>query len=88
MGSFVPFGGFFSGPSDFTNPLSSTNQSFIRCHLCTEKYEQEVASIRKVGSAITVGDQCSESSSSWLQMAELDTGKGVVLGKVCKPFKV
>ncbi|KAK9940784.1 hypothetical protein M0R45_017425 [Rubus argutus] len=81
MGSFVPFGGFFSGPSDFTNPLSSTNQSFIRCHLCTEKYEQEVASIRKVGSAITVGDQCSESSSSWLQMAELDTGKGVVLAK-------
>ncbi|XP_062011541.1 protein SMAX1-LIKE 7-like [Rosa rugosa] len=81
MGSFVPFGGFFSGPSDFTNPLSSTNQSFIRCHQCTEKYEQEVASIRKDGSAITVGDQCSTSSPSWLQTIELDPGKGVDLAK-------
>ncbi|KAL6204415.1 hypothetical protein ACLB2K_021683 [Fragaria x ananassa] len=81
LGSFVPLAGFFSGPSDFINPLSITNQSFIRCHLCTEKYEQEVASIRKDESAITVGDQCSTSSPSWLQMTELDTGKGVDLVK-------
>ncbi|XP_050368203.1 protein SMAX1-LIKE 6 [Argentina anserina] len=81
MGSFVPFGGFFSGPSNFANPLRSKGHSFIRCHLCTEKYEQEVASIRKDGSAITVGEQCSTSSPYWLQMTELDHGKGVDLAK-------
>ncbi|CAB4312673.1 unnamed protein product [Prunus armeniaca] len=81
MGSFVPFGGFFPGPSDFKNPLSSTYQSFRRCHQCTEKYEQEVAAIRKLGSTISAADQCSDSLPSWLQIPELVTGKGVDLEK-------
>ncbi|PQM34567.1 protein SMAX1-LIKE 6 [Prunus yedoensis var. nudiflora] len=81
MGSFVPFGGFFPGPSDFKNPLSSTYQSFRRCHQCTEKYEQEVAAILNLGSTISAGDQCSDSLPSWLQIPELDSGKGVDLEK-------
>ncbi|KDP34836.1 hypothetical protein JCGZ_11198 [Jatropha curcas] len=76
MGSFVPFGGFFSTPSDFRNPSININQSITRCHLCTAKYEQEVAEMLKMGSKISVADQHSENLPSWLQMAHLDTGKG------------
>ncbi|XP_065637733.1 protein SMAX1-LIKE 6 [Quercus suber] len=80
MGSFVPFGGFFPTSSDFTNPLSITNQSFTRCKQCTEKYEQEVAVIQKGGLTISGADQYSESIPR-LQMSELDTGKGVDVAK-------
>lgn len=88
LGSFVPLGGFFSTPSDFTYPFSSTNQSFSRCKLCSEKYEQDVAVIQKGGSTISVADQYSESLPSWFRMAEHDTGEGVDVAKVCKLFKV
>ncbi|KAK2430320.1 Double Clp-N motif-containing P-loop nucleoside triphosphate hydrolase superfamily protein [Trifolium repens] len=47
MGSFVPFGGFFSTPSESKSPVSSTNSSFTRCDKCNEKYEQEVADFLK-----------------------------------------
>ncbi|KAF5470440.1 hypothetical protein F2P56_010954 [Juglans regia] len=80
MGSFVPFGGFFSTTSDFQLPLSRINQSFTRCKLCTENYEREAAVVQKGGSTISVVDQCSE-SVPWLRMAELDTGKGVDVTK-------
>lgn len=83
MGSFVPFGGFFSTTSDFRIPLSRTNQSFTRCKLCTEKYEQEAALIQKGGSTSSVADQYSESLPSWLRMAELDAEKLVDVAKVC-----
>lgn len=86
MGSFVPFGGFFPTSSDFTNPLSITNQSFTRCKQCTEKYEQEVAVIQKGGLTISGADQYSESIPR-LQMSELDTGKGVDVAKVCNSSK-
>ncbi|KAB2616544.1 hypothetical protein D8674_023132 [Pyrus ussuriensis x Pyrus communis] len=81
MGSFVPFGGFFSAPSNFKNPLSSTYQSFRRCNGCTEKYEQEVASVLKVGSTVSVTDPRSDSLPSWLQIRKLGTGKGDDLAK-------
>ncbi|XP_059429802.1 protein SMAX1-LIKE 6 [Corylus avellana] len=81
LGSFVPLGGFFSTPSDFKYPFSSTRQPFSRCKLCTEKYEQDVAVIQKGGSTISVADQHSESIPSWLRMAELDTGEGVNVAK-------
>lgn len=81
LGSFVPLGGFFSTPSDFTYPFSSTNQSFSRCKLCSEKYEQDVAVIQKGGSTISVADQYSESLPSWFRMAEHDTGEGVDVAK-------
>ncbi|KAG2669955.1 hypothetical protein I3760_14G060800 [Carya illinoinensis] len=80
MGSFVPFGGFFSTTSDFQRPFSRINQSFTRCKLCTENYEQEAAVVRKGGSTISVVDQCSE-IVPWLRMAELDTGKRVDVAK-------
>lgn len=85
MGSFIPFGGFFSTPSDFSNPLIITNQSqpITRCHLCNEKYEQEVSAMRE-GSIPSVADQCSASLPPWLQMAELDSNKGLDTIKVCK----
>lgn len=86
MGSFVPFGGFFAAPSEMKNPFSCTNQCFTRCRACTEKYEQEVASILKAGSNLSVADLYSESLPS-LQMTELDKCKGVDIMKVCSnPF--
>ncbi|XP_040992066.1 protein SMAX1-LIKE 6-like [Juglans microcarpa x Juglans regia] len=81
MGSFVPFGGFFSTTSDFRIPLSRTNQSFARCKLCTEKYEREAALIQKGGSTSSVADQYSENLPSWLRMAELDAEKVVDVAK-------
>ncbi|XP_017430405.1 protein SMAX1-LIKE 6 isoform X3 [Vigna angularis] len=47
MGSFVPFGGFFSTP-EIRSPLNSTNGSFTRCDKCNEKCEQEVADVLKL----------------------------------------
>ncbi|XP_010487219.1 PREDICTED: protein SMAX1-LIKE 6-like [Camelina sativa] len=77
MGSFVPFGGFFSSTSDFRVPLSSTvNQTISRCHLCNEKYLQEVAAVIKAGSSLSLADQCSEKLPSWLRAAETELEKG------------
>ncbi|XP_022755896.1 protein SMAX1-LIKE 6-like [Durio zibethinus] len=76
MGSFVPFGGFFPTPSDLRSPLNGRNQSIPRCNLCSEKYEQEVAAILKVGSTVSVVDQYSENLPSWLWMAAVNTSKG------------
>ncbi|ESQ36179.1 hypothetical protein EUTSA_v10006689mg [Eutrema salsugineum] len=77
MGSFVPFGGFFSSTSDFRVPLSGTvNQTLSRCHICNEKYLQEVAAIAKAGSSLSLADQCSEKLPSWLRAAEAELDKG------------
>ncbi|KAJ6905093.1 protein SMAX1-LIKE 6-like [Populus alba x Populus x berolinensis] len=81
LGSFVPFGGFFSTPSDFKIPSNSINQPITRCHLCNAKYEQDVAAILKMGPTISVAEQCSENLPSSLQMAELDTRKAVDMVK-------
>uniref|UniRef100_A0A2P2L0H5 Clp R domain-containing protein n=1 Tax=Rhizophora mucronata TaxID=61149 RepID=A0A2P2L0H5_RHIMU len=81
MGSFIPFGGFFSTPSDFRNPLSGINQLITQCHHCNVEYEQEAAANLKVGSAVSVADQHSKKLPSWLQMAELDNSKGVDVAK-------
>ncbi|KAI9091594.1 hypothetical protein K1719_028037 [Acacia pycnantha] len=79
MGSFVPFGGFFSSPSEFKSPLSCTNQSFTRCHSCDQKYEQEVADILKVG-PVTLA--CgSPTSLPWLQKASVKTDQGLDVEK-------
>ncbi|KAJ7959824.1 Protein SMAX1-LIKE like [Quillaja saponaria] len=79
MGSFIPFGGFFSAPSEFKNPLISTNQSFGRCHLCTEKYQQEVSGILRVDLTTSVSDY--SASLPWLEKADFDTGKAVDAAK-------
>ncbi|KAL9688101.1 hypothetical protein QQ045_032514 [Rhodiola kirilowii] len=79
MGSFVPFGGFFSNPSDY-NSLSSTFQTTTRCQLCNEKYEQEVSTVLKRGDGIPIADQCSSSLPTWLHN-NLDHPRGADTGK-------
>ncbi|KAL0723777.1 hypothetical protein Bca4012_038376 [Brassica carinata] len=77
MGSFVPFGGFFSSTSDYRVPLSggTVNQTLPRCHLCNEKCLQEVAAVVKAGSSVSTADQCSEKLPSWLRAAETELDK-------------
>ncbi|EEF28998.1 protein SMAX1-LIKE 7 isoform X2 [Ricinus communis] len=77
MESFIPFGGFFSTPSELNGSLSSSYQCISRCHLCNEKCEQEVLAVSKGGCVASVADQYQSNLPSWLQMAELGTNKGL-----------
>ncbi|XP_019054190.1 PREDICTED: protein SMAX1-LIKE 6-like isoform X2 [Nelumbo nucifera] len=77
MESFVPFGGVFCTSSDLKGPLSSICEAISCCHLCNEKYEQEVSSILKAGHTVSVADQYQSSLSFWLQSPELTTSKGL-----------
>ncbi|CAJ2652534.1 unnamed protein product [Trifolium pratense] len=80
MGSFVPFGGFFSTPSESKSPVSSTNSSFTRCDKCNEKYEQEVADILKVDSATLASSQ--STSLPWLKkVVDVDSHGGLDMAK-------
>ncbi|XWS74804.1 hypothetical protein CRYUN_Cryun01aG0029100 [Craigia yunnanensis] len=79
MESFVPFGGFFSTPSESKGSLSSSYQHVPRCHLCNERCQQEVIAISKGGFNVSVADQCKTSLPSWLQMTELGANKGLDL---------
>ncbi|XP_054798882.1 protein SMAX1-LIKE 6-like [Prosopis cineraria] len=79
MGSFVPFGGFFSSPSELKNPLSCTNQSFMRCHSCNQKYEQEVADILKVSPATLASGY--PTNFPWSQKASVETDQGLDVAK-------
>lgn len=83
MGSFVPFGGFFSSPPDFKNPVRSKSHYSTLCYLCTEKLEQEVAALLKLESSDSVTDQCLDNLTSSDRIAALDTSKGVGTAKVC-----
>lgn len=78
MGSFVPFGGFFSSTSDYKVSLSggTVNQTLPRCHLCNEKCLQEVAAVVKADSSLSTADQSSEKLPSWLRAAETELDKG------------
>jgi hypothetical protein len=83
MGSFVPFGGFFSTPSESKSPVSSTNSSFTRCDKCNEKYEQEVADFLKVDSATL------SSSLPWFKkVVDLDSHGGLDTAKVCYDHQI
>ncbi|XVE69430.1 hypothetical protein DITRI_Ditri09bG0151700 [Diplodiscus trichospermus] len=79
MESFVPFGGFFTTPSESKRSLSSSYPHVPRCHLCNEKCEQEVIAISKGGFNVSVADQCQSTLPSWLQMTELGANKGLDL---------
>lgn len=87
MGSFVPFGGFFSTPSEFKNPVSCTNASssslLTRCDTCNESCEQEVADILKVGPAATSTSVYSSTSLPRLQKVNVDSDRGLDVAKVC-----
>ncbi|KAL2317492.1 hypothetical protein Fmac_031368 [Flemingia macrophylla] len=79
MGSFIPFGGFFSTP-EIRSPISCTNASFTRCDTCNEKCEQEVADILKIGPS-TLASNCS-TSSPWLQkVVNMDIHRGSDVAK-------
>uniref|UniRef100_A0A7N0TG43 Clp R domain-containing protein n=1 Tax=Kalanchoe fedtschenkoi TaxID=63787 RepID=A0A7N0TG43_KALFE len=80
MGSFVPFGGFFSNPSDYKGSLSSTTQITTRCQSCNDKYEQEISTVLKGGGSTSIADQCSSSLPSCLQ-ANLEQSKEADAGK-------
>ena len=87
MGSFVPFGGFFPSQSNFPSQLSSPNQSFTRCHQCTDKFEQEVAAIWKPGSSTVLGHH--SESSLHMSPTEIDAKcKEFDMYKVCNSFEV
>ncbi|GKV28283.1 hypothetical protein SLEP1_g37361 [Rubroshorea leprosula] len=77
MGSFVPFGGFFSMPPEINGSLSNPYQCTIQCHSFDEKCEQDVLSISKGRSSFPVADRYQSSLPSWLQMTELSTSKGL-----------
>ncbi|KAK9126082.1 hypothetical protein Scep_014928 [Stephania cephalantha] len=82
MESFVPFGGFFSSPSDLKEPFSSSPyQSLSRCRACNEKYEQEVSTILSGGCSRSVADQYQENVPSWLQMAEVNANINLNIAK-------
>ncbi|KZV25750.1 hypothetical protein F511_04811 [Dorcoceras hygrometricum] len=72
MGSFVPFGGFFPMPSEQETRGSHATQSSSLCHLCNEKYEQEVSVLK--GTPVDA-DYHLTNRSSWLPMAEFETSK-------------
>ncbi|EYU45978.1 hypothetical protein ABFS82_04G084800 [Erythranthe guttata] len=78
MRSFVPFGGFFSMPSELESQCTTTTKpSNFFCNSCNEKYEQEVSVIIKGGvSTDSVSDRQSVVNlPSWLQISECETSK-------------
>lgn len=69
MGSFVPFGGFFSSPYDLKGPLSSSyhvNSS----NQCNENSERQRSAFPRRGVMASVADQHRPLLSPWLQMVE------------------
>lgn len=78
MESFVPFGGFFSTPSELKSSLSSCSSypCISRCHICNERCEQEILAVSKGGFVASVADQYQSNLSPWLKMTELGTSKG------------
>lgn len=75
--SFVPLGGFFSMPPETKSPLSNAYQYVARCHLCNEKYEQEVAAVSNGGLDASVAEKHQSSSPSWLQTVEAGAQTGL-----------
>ncbi|KAJ8764081.1 hypothetical protein K2173_004982 [Erythroxylum novogranatense] len=77
MESFVPFGGFFSTPSEMNGGLSNSCRCPPRCNLCNEKCEREVLDVSKGSFTASITDQYHSSLSPWLQLAELGTSEGL-----------
>lgn len=80
MGSFVPFGGFFSTPPEYKSSVSCTNQSSASCRACNEKCEQEVADVLKV--APTTKAPNHSISLPWLQQVNVDKDKRLDIARV------
>ncbi|XP_023752898.1 protein SMAX1-LIKE 8 [Lactuca sativa] len=69
--SFVPFGGFFSMPSDIRTPLRFSNHSGSLCNICDDKLKVEVNAISKERLNESVSDHYRSSLPSWLQTSQL-----------------
>ncbi|KAL1080413.1 hypothetical protein V6Z11_D10G293600 [Gossypium hirsutum] len=77
MESFVPFGGLFPTLSESKGSLTGSYQPVPpHCHLCSERYKQEVIALSKGGFNVSVADQYRSALPSWLQMAELGANNG------------
>ncbi|MED6118525.1 hypothetical protein PIB30_003742 [Stylosanthes scabra] len=78
MDSFVPFGGFFSSPSDLKSPLHG---SFYRApnpnyHQSGERCEQQVPAPKERFSSSAV-EPCQSNCPPWLQISEFNAAKGL-----------
>ncbi|MBA0629830.1 hypothetical protein Godav_024327 [Gossypium davidsonii] len=83
MESFVPFGGLFPTLSESKGSLTGSYQPVPpHCHLCSERYKQEVIALSKGGFNVSVADQYRSALPSWLQTAELGANNGSYM-KVC-----
>ncbi|XP_071734402.1 protein SMAX1-LIKE 7-like isoform X2 [Rutidosis leptorrhynchoides] len=72
MESFVPFGGFFSMPSDIKGPLRVSNHFGPLCQVCDEKFKVEMNDISKVGvGGSVVSDHYRSTLPSWLQTSQI-----------------
>ncbi|KAK9061055.1 hypothetical protein SSX86_018235 [Deinandra increscens subsp. villosa] len=71
MESFVPFGGFFSLPSDIRSPLSISNNFGSLCHICDEKLKLEVNDMCKGGLNGLASDHHLSTLPSWLQSSQI-----------------
>ncbi|KAI3809144.1 hypothetical protein L1987_25114 [Smallanthus sonchifolius] len=71
MDSFVPFGGFFSMPSDIKSPLRIRNHFGSLCHICAVKFKEEVNAISKGELNGSVSDHYRSTLPSWLQSSQI-----------------
>ncbi|XP_024990297.1 protein SMAX1-LIKE 7-like [Cynara cardunculus var. scolymus] len=69
MESFVPFGGFFSVPTDIKTPFRIRNHFGSLCHICDEKFKLEVNAVSK-GLNGSVSDHHRSSLPSWLRTSQ------------------
>ncbi|XP_025681977.1 protein SMAX1-LIKE 8 isoform X1 [Arachis hypogaea] len=75
MDSFVPFGGFFSSPSDLKSPLPGCIPN-LRHRQNSERCEQEVPAPKERFSSLAV-EPCQSNYQPWLQIAEINAAKGL-----------
>ena len=82
MDSFVPFGGFFSSPSDLKCPLNGSYYCVPYCHQCGERCEQKVHNVSKEIFSASAVDPYQSNLPPRLQSAEHGMAK-VLNIKVC-----
>lgn len=83
MESFVPFGGFFSMPTDIKSPLRISNHFGSLCHLCDEKFKLEVNDVSKGGLNGSVSDHVQSSLPYWLQTSHIRANSELDVVQVC-----
>ncbi|KAE9604744.1 hypothetical protein Lal_00010946 [Lupinus albus] len=80
LNSFVPFGGFFSSPSELKGaPLNGSYYCVPSCHQCGERCEHEVLAASKERFSASAPDPYHSNLPPWLQIAEFGKTKGLNL---------